>query len=81
MDHAVELIDWLPYSPDLNPIEYVLKKLKQLVTEMHPEIRYLKKNNTYIALLNKWNQEAWKVIDQSCIDNLIRLVPRRLREC
>ena len=32
------IIDWLPYFPDLNSIEYIWSKLKTRVFKMFPEI-------------------------------------------
>lgn len=44
-EYGIEPIDW-PHSPDLNPIEQVWKRLKDLVYEMHPEFEDLKDNDT-----------------------------------
>jgi hypothetical protein len=81
LQHGIELLDWPPHSPDLNPIEHVWKALKQMITKMHPEIRYLKKNQAHIQKLKEWMVEAWYAIEQGHIDNLIDSWPRRLREC
>ena len=35
-EHSILLVDWLPLSPDLNPIEHVWWHLKNKVLEMYP---------------------------------------------
>ena len=36
-EQKIDVQDWAPYSPDMNPIEHVWKALKELVAEMYPE--------------------------------------------
>lgn len=36
---GVDGMDWPPYSPGLNPIEYLWFRLKELVYEVNPNIR------------------------------------------
>ena len=35
---GIPLLDWGSYSPDMNPIEHVWKKLEELVFQGHPEL-------------------------------------------
>jgi transposase len=35
-DEGVELIEWPPHSPDLNPIEHVWWELKKQIYKMEP---------------------------------------------
>jgi len=37
-EKGYEVMVWLSYSPDLNPIEYVWAELKKLVYQLHPEL-------------------------------------------
>jgi transposase len=76
-DHAVLLLPWPPYSPDLNPIEHLWAYLKSYINEQYPELNDMgKSNEDYEALCNAI-EEAWNAIDQEVIDNLIRSMPRR----
>ena len=37
-EHSIRLTDWPPYSPDLNPIEYAWKRLKDTAARMFPDL-------------------------------------------
>ena len=75
--HGIEPIDWPPYSPDLNPIEHVWKRLKELVYQMHPEFQDLKENEADKELAKAWIKEAWDAIDPDFIGDLLDSIPRR----
>jgi transposase len=36
--HGITVMEWPPYSPDLNPIENAWAKLKERIYELHPEL-------------------------------------------
>jgi transposase len=67
---GVNLIDFPPYSPDLNIIENVWAKLKQKVS---------KRNPTNLDELRVVVQEEWERINPLFIDKLIASMPNRLR--
>jgi len=37
-EKGYRVIVWLPFSPNLNPIEHVWAELKKLVYQLHPEL-------------------------------------------
>jgi hypothetical protein len=53
-----QVVDWLPYSPDMNPIENLWKILKAKVIELYPELIIMKDNNTTRDLLINAVEEA-----------------------
>jgi transposase len=74
------VMDWPPYSPDLNPIEMVWKKIKNLVFKNHPELRAMTvgtekvKNAIIFAVL-----EAWESLKQEFFFSLTASMPRRVK--
>ena len=53
-DISIPLEDWPPYSPDLNPIKNLWRKLKELIYEVNPNIDFTTGNiNTVKDILAK----------------------------
>ena len=68
----VQVLDWPPYSPDLNPIEHLWDALDRRVRK-----RVNVPNNVaqlQLALIQEWNN-----ITQRTIDNLVGSMVRRVR--
>ena len=68
----VQVLDWPPYSPDLNPIEHLWDALDRRVRK-----RVNVPNNVaqlQLALIQEWNN-----IPQRAIDNLVGSMVRRVR--
>ena len=77
-DHAIEVIEWPPHSPDLNPIENLWSMLKRLVYEKHPEIDRLRANDEDIYKLKCALVEAWNALSQEYLDALVELMDDRV---
>ncbi len=66
-----------PYSPDLNPIEHLWKKLKELVSDLHPELDGSGTGEDQFEALEKAIQEAWDFISQSYLDAAVNRMKKR----
>ncbi len=82
VDSSIPLMDWPPYSPDLNPIEHAWYHLKRKVLEIHPELlRARGKKEEDIKQLENALVEAWSQLPESLFDALIDSMPRRVVAC
>jgi len=75
---AIPLVDWPPYSPDLNPIEHVWFVLKKKVLELHPELNNMGKGEDAIEALEQALIEAWEAIPSSLFEQLADSMPNRV---
>lgn len=68
-----------PYSPDLNPIEHVWRKLKEVVYQLHPELIGVT-GETQQDIDNLINAilEAWEAIPGGFFEAVSRSMPDRL---
>jgi transposase len=78
VDMAFELLDWLPYSPDLNCIENLWKLLKEKINAWYPELGTLPKNESSLQKLISAAIEVWEQFDIELINQLIDSMPRRI---
>ena len=70
---SIEVMNWPSYLPDLNPIEYLWFRLKELVYEIRSDIETVSGGeDTVRAVLLKALQEAWPRITREYMDTLIR---------
>ena len=76
------VIDWLPYSPDLNPIEHIWWHLKTRVVEMFPDVVADKSELEHARQrLESCLQAAWDTLDKELFDNLYKSMPKRIEAC
>ena len=76
--NGVWVIEWPPYSPDLNPIENLWAILKARVFERHP---YLGPGHSAKDLqeLIEAVQETWESIEDEVLENLADSMDRRIQ--
>jgi transposase len=68
---GIEVIDWPPYSPDLNPIEHVWNWMKDYIQKHYP-------GKLSRAQLEQAVLEAWDAVPESFLENLIESMERRI---
>jgi transposase len=57
-EEGIDLIDWPPYSPDLNPIKNLWKMLKAEIDRAHPELKGIGNSQATMSFMIKCAQEA-----------------------
>ena len=75
--NGVNVQDWPPYSPDLNPIENLWAILKAKVFERHPYLGPGKGAADLEQLIDAI-KESWDVIEDEVLEELINSMPRRI---
>jgi transposase len=76
-EHEIPVVDWPPYSPDLNPIEHVWWHLKNKVVELHPGLETIGTGEESKDALEAALIEAWGALDNSIIESCLESMPRR----
>ncbi len=72
------VMEWLPYSPDLNPIEHCWGPLKENVYRLAPNIVHLTAAEAE-RRLTEVLPVAWQLISRSHYDKLIKSMPDRVK--
>lgn len=76
-ENGVELVDWPPYSPDLNPIENLWKLLKEGICKRYPELGSLPKNEEAWDRLVRAAIEVWEDLEKD-LERLVSSMDRRM---
>ena len=76
-DNAIPLLDWPPYSPDLNPIEHIWWHLKAMVKKMFPDLKKLGTGEEALAALERALIIAWDEVDETIIESCLESLCRR----
>lgn len=76
----VKILEHPPYSPDLNPDEYLWFPLKAKLQELAPHIELMNGNeDTIEAELRHWLPIAWEQLDKPDLKKLADSMPKRLQ--
>jgi transposase len=75
-----EVMEWPPYSPDLNPIENLWALLKAKVIEIRPDLKHIPNNESTWEILVDTAQEAWDSLDLAIFTNLSESMPHRVQD-
>lgn len=78
-ENGIELLDWPPYSPDLNPIENLWSILKQEIYKRYPHYSTLPSNDATKRLLIATATEVWHKIEVKVMRKLVSSMKRRLK--
>ncbi len=76
------VMNWPPFSPDLNPIEHIWWHLKIALFEMFPEVAADRSQSEEArAVLERCIQEAWDSLPKKLFDPLYQSMPDRIEAC
>jgi hypothetical protein len=77
-ENVVDVINWPPYSPDLNPIEHAWVQLKEMLHKQFPEIAYRRgSKEEVIKKLSKALVICWNKIAPAFFESLIDSMEER----
>ena len=72
-------MEWPPYSPDLNPIEHLWYRLKELVFKRHPELMQVGGDvNKVREAMIKAMLDVWSEVGDQLMHNLIDSMTTRV---
>jgi hypothetical protein len=78
--YDLKLMQWLPNSPDMNPIEYLWERLKCELHQWYPDTFSLKGSLEYIkATLHQRLYEVWWDIEEDVLNSLVESMSRRVK--
>lgn len=72
---GITILEWPPFSPDLNPIESVWNKMKDYIQIHHGLVE--KPSRTQ---LRQWTREAWDAVEEEYLEDLLQSMPQRCRD-
>lgn len=79
-EQGITIMEWPPYSPDLNPIEHLWFLLKEGVYRVNPDIENVGGNDETIQEeLFKALFRSWEEIKESYLDRLVKSMERRVK--
>ena len=79
-DKKIQIIEWPPHSPDMNPIENLWAYLKLELNRLYPDTLFLHGSHSHICeLLSERSHKVWWSIAEGILDRLIDSMPHRVQ--
>lgn len=78
IENGIDVMDWPPYSPDLNPIENLWKMLKAEINRAHPELKAMGNSNSTMDFLIECAKEAWETLEGELLNKLAEGMQKRV---
>ena len=69
-ERDIDVMDWPPYSPDMNPIENLWKLLKAKIIELYLELITMKDYDATKRHLIRAVKEAWELLEEDLLNTL-----------
>ena len=81
-ERGIRVTDQPPYSPDLNPIKYAWKRLKDTASRMFPELwKSNRESEEDRTIIEEALKEAQATIPVSFFEDLVESIERRVQAC
>jgi transposase len=76
---GIRVMEWPPYSPNLNPIENLWALMKAELYRLHPELEHAPDTVETLDALIRGAQEAWHNIDNGILYRLATTMDHRIQ--
>ena len=78
-DHGIPVMEWPPYSPDLNPIEHAWARLKDTIYKLDPDLANARGSSEEVRKrFRELIEQAWDALGNDYFDQLIRSMDSRV---
>ena len=77
LNRGIRLIEWPPFSPNLNPIEHVWNKMKDWMQQQYPDNPVDTCTEADYDRLREQVTAAWHAIGCDYLRELVRTMPER----
>lgn len=71
-------MEWLPYSPDLNPIENIWALLKAEIYRLYPELLEMGNNAGALERLIQCAIATWDTFEETIMNRMLDTMPHRV---
>lgn len=75
---GIEVMEWPPHSPDLNPIENLWALLKAEIYKLRPDLIHMRNNDETKGILVATAQQAWEQLELRHLEHLSETMPHRV---